>query len=352
MDFIEFLNSKDVAEYLRKINYKFTPEEALYVIHESRTCTLAQKREAYTQLLAQFPDYKLMERGFGAFKNHTLASFLDTYFKKQDALIDECKRAGDAAYSFCTYTSAEGWIRDDGSLFRTFGECLLAAGDDEEVEKIEIVKKYLSSDRFVSLTLRRDGTILDVGSSERDDEVMDAFEMLYVEIPTPFRFGDIVKPVREKVWDSEFHEQYEDVCVLTYLPQWDEKAAADCDPRETRMSAENYAEAVRQRERRLKEGDETDMLYAGYSVTEHGFVCDHSVWGTYLDLEYFREEPAGRCRILTAISLYLKKKMNLETLFAAVRAIEAEETKRELWECSLQGYEEYMKQVKIEEEKP
>ena len=42
---------------------------------------------------------------------------------------------------------------------------------------------------------------------------------------------------------------------------------------------------------------------------------------------------------------------SLETLFASVKAIEAEEIKRALWENSLQGYEEEMKQIGIKEEK-
>ena len=339
MDFTKFLNSKDIAEHLRKIKYEFSPEEALYVIHGSRNRTLAEKREAYLSLLAQYPEYKLKERGFGAFKNHTLESFLHTYFKKQDALIADCKRSGDdAVYSFCTYNSAEGWGRSDRSLFRIFDECFSAAKEEDGVEKIEITKRFLSPERRISVTLLKDGTMLDVETSERDDEVLNAFEMLYVEIPTPFRFGDIVTSVKAKVWDSKFHE-----------PHWDRETASGCDLRETWGSAEGYFASEKLRKRHLVAGDETDMLYAGYFLTEHEFVRDHSVGDTYLDLEYFRGKLSGRGRILQAISLYFRREINLETLFASVKAIEAEEIKHAFWESSLQGYEEAMKQIGIKE---
>ena len=352
MDFLKFLNSKDIAEHLRKINYNFSPEEALYVIHESRSRTLAEKREAYLSLLAQYPDYKLRKRRFGAFKNHTLESFLHTYFKKQDALIADCKKEGDdAVYSVCTYNSAEGWNCDDDSLFRTFGEGFLAVKSEDGMEKFGIVKQFLPDGRTVSLTFLQDGTMLDVGTSERDDEVLDAFEMLYVEIPIPFRFGDIVTPVKERVWDSKFHHSYEDVWVLTSIPHWDRETVSGCDLRETWGSVDGYFASEKLRKYHLTEGDETDMLFSGYFLTEHGFVRDHSVRDTYLDLEYFRGELSGRGRILTAISLYFQRKINLETLFASVKAIEAEETKHILWESSLQGYEEAMKQIGIKEEK-
>ncbi len=351
MDFIKFLNSKDIAEHLRKINYDFSPEEALYIIHESRSRTIAERREAYSSLLSRYPDYKLRERRFGAFKNHTLESFLNTYFKKQDALIEECKESGDAVYFACTYNSAEGWNCDDDSLFRTFDECFFAAKEEDGVEKIEITKQFLPTNRTVSLTFLPNGEILDVETSERDDEVMDAFEMLYVEIPTPFRFGDIVTSMREKVWDSKFHEPYEDVWVLTNLPHWDRETASMCDLRETWGSVDGYFASEKLRERHLMEGDETDMLFGGYFVTEHGFVRDHSPRETYLDLEYFRGELSGRGRILKALSLYFQRKINLETLFASVKAIEAEDTRHALWETSLQGFEDVMKQIGIKEEK-
>ena len=346
MDFTKFLNSKDIAEHLCKINYVFSPEEALYVIHGSRTASLAEKRGAYVDLLAQHPDHKLKERRFQAFKDHTLESFLNAYFKKQDALIEECKRAGDdAVYFFHSYNSAEGWNRDDHSLFHTFDECFFAAKDEDGVEKAEVVKQFLSDGRTVSLTLLPSGTILDVDTSEQDDVLFHAFEMLYVEIPTPFRFGDIVKPAREKVWDAKCHASYEDVVVLTDLPHWEGEAVSGCDPRERRGNTEAARERLRTRH--LAEGDETDMLYAGYFLTEHGFVSDHSVWSTYLDLEYFREALSGRGRILKAISLYFQREINLETLFASIKAIEAEETKHALWESSLQGCDAQMAKIGI-----
>ena len=352
MDFTEFLNSKDIAEHLRKNDWELSPEGALYVIHGSKNHTLAEKREAYLSLLAQYPNYKLKERRFGAFKNHTLESFLHALFQKQDVLIEECKKEGDdAVYSAYTYTSDEGWNCDDRSLFRTFDECFFAAKEEDGVEKIEITKQFLPTNRTISLTFLPNGALLDVETSRRDDEVMDAFEMLYVEIPTPFRFGDVVTPVKERVWDSKFHESYEDVWVLTNLPHWNRETASRCDLRETWGSLDGYFASEKLRKRHLMEGDETDMLFSGYFLTEHGFVRDHSVRETYLDLEYFRGELSGRGRILLAISLYFQRKINLEILLASVKAIEAEETKHTLWETSLQSFEDVMKQIGIKEEK-
>ena len=40
MDIIRFINSRDIAEYLRKIDYKFSPEEAMFLIHEGKISPL------------------------------------------------------------------------------------------------------------------------------------------------------------------------------------------------------------------------------------------------------------------------------------------------------------------------
>ncbi len=335
MDYYKFINSKDIREHLIKISYKFTPEEALYVIHDSRSRTLDEKREAYKALVSENRGYKLKERRFEAFKGHTLESFVDAYLQNIDSFVEECKRPDDnAVYYAETYNPRDGWI-DCQDLYGTFEECV-SENCDEYCEKIKITKKFINTGKAISVTFLPNGTILDAQSSIRDDKVTDAFEMLYIEIPTPFRFGDIVKPIYEKAGDSKFHEPYEDVLVLTSLPHWDGEELKDCDPREVPRVADRAA-YKRLRKSHLEEGDESDMLYAGYFLTDTSICCDHSVSGTYLDLEFYNDKLIGRGRILKALSSYLKNEIRLETLFALIKTVEAENTAKQIKEWYLDG---------------
>ena len=101
MDITRFLNSKDIATYLRRIRYEFTPEQAMYVVHAAAEIPLAEKYAAYEELIEMYPDHALRERRQGVFKDQTVASFLRTYMERENALLAEFKRDGDDAV--CTY---------------------------------------------------------------------------------------------------------------------------------------------------------------------------------------------------------------------------------------------------------
>lgn len=63
MDIFKYLNSKDIAEYLRSIDYKFTSAEAAWIIWHCRSITLAEKYEAWQEIIDTMPDCTVMLRG-------------------------------------------------------------------------------------------------------------------------------------------------------------------------------------------------------------------------------------------------------------------------------------------------
>lgn len=203
MDIIKFLNSRDIAEYLRKINYKFSPEEAMFVIHEGRNIPIAEKHAAYEELIKHYPDYVLKERREEVFKNQTLASFLGAYMQKENRLIEECKREGDDAIFYASYFSKadDSWIEHSpyDEIYHTFNDCFAETlkDDDGNIVKLTIYKKYIQTNCMIELELLPDGTVLKVegdSSPERDEQILNAFEWMWVSILTPFKRGDIVIP--------------------------------------------------------------------------------------------------------------------------------------------------------------
>ena len=83
VEIFKFLNSRDIVGYLREINYQFSPEEMMFLIHESRTVPLAEKHAAYWELIERYPDYPLKERRRAVFRNQTVASFLRIYMQRE-----------------------------------------------------------------------------------------------------------------------------------------------------------------------------------------------------------------------------------------------------------------------------
>ena len=72
----------DIAGYLREINYQFSPEEMMFLIHESRNVPLEEKHAAYGELIKRYSDCPLKERRRAVFRNQTVASFLRTYMQR------------------------------------------------------------------------------------------------------------------------------------------------------------------------------------------------------------------------------------------------------------------------------
>ncbi len=345
MDFTKFLNSKDIATYLRRIRYEFTPEQAMYVVHAAAEIPLAEKYAAYEELIELYPDHALRERRQGVFKDQTVASFLRTYMERESALLAELKRDGDDAVCTYDYFSKEedAWFQDGYGhhvVYRNFSEALGDAQSenaDGNIAKITVTKRYFSG-RTIEATLLPDGTCLksDEISGERDDAFLHAFDWMWVKIPTPFRFGDILAPVLKNKWDPDTPDgSIKGLIVLTDMETWGSEELKKNGFRNTKTPnytrrEQNFAIRDRLIEKHEEYGDESDMLLFGYFLDGVDLCYDHTlgIEQGYLNYERFRGELKGHDRMLRSVSNFLKGELELELMLKAHRLICAEEEYR------------------------
>lgn len=353
MDILKFINSKDIAEYLRKINYQFSPEEAMFLIHEGRNIPITEKHTAYEELIKLYPNYQLKERREGVFKNQTLASYLSAYIKAENELIENCKKEGDDAIYYSSYYSKderEGWIISDinDSVYHTFDECFNATIKDsgEFLSKLSITKKYIKTNKTIELDLLPDGAVLKAENFAYNDEILSAFEWMWINIPTPFKKGDILIPHTERVWDRTRHEEGEDAFVLTQLFTWGSKELADNGYKNVKNTKNETEIDFDANENLLKHyeesGDTTDMLAFGYFIGNNGGLYHTHTEGNeiYLNYEIYRGELTGTKRILKAISAYLKGEIPLELFIRTYQTILNEERAGTLYNYNFSYYSE------------
>lgn len=318
MDYYKFLNSKDIREYLIKIGYKFTPEEAAFIVHGARNISLADKHKAYRELIAMYPDHIIKKRR-GDFDTQPLSEFLSKIIKIEDEYVEECKSASsDAVYSYSAYTQClDGkmrWIEDKDLLFGSFGDCLSAT----DGEKVRIKKRYLGRRKIIELTMLNDGTVLSVNAEYISDGLIEAFGWFWIGIPTPFRRGDILMSTFE---ESDSFEQK--IVVLNDMATWESKELAengfvDCGdkPRESRRCNELDFNA---RDRNIKKwreyGDVSDMYLLGYMISESGDVF-LDTFAPYLDYE-FSTEPTNKS--VLALSAFMKGEITEDLLLNAYK---------------------------------
>lgn len=315
MDIIKFINSKDIANHLKKINYQFSPLEAMYLIHTSRKISLDEKHEAYKELIKLSPDCVVDERR-SDLKTQPMSAFLQELMIRQNLLIADCKQGGEYAFYYSSYYSKgdKAWIDNYNpfsEVYPTYDKAFKAVLDEDAV-KVRVTKKYIENNRNIELTLFPDGRVIDVDCYQSDPYI-DYFRWMWIDIPTPFKRGDIVTNILEQRWDK-YEEQ---VIVLDHLDNWGSKQLSEngfCDGKNAGEFDFKAWDRVRQYHR--EGGDTSDMCYTGYVCGDSLTLYWDTAWN-YLDLEYYRGKFDGKKDVVTTMSNHLKGKIDGELLAKA-----------------------------------
>ena len=315
MDIIKFINSKDIAEHLRKINHQFSPLEAMYLIHVSRNISLDEKHKVYKELIKLYPDCKVEERR-SDLKTQTLKEFLQELMIRQNLLIADCKQDGEFAFYYSSYYSKgdKAWIDNYNpfsEVYPTYDRSFNAVLDEDAL-KVRVTKKYIENNRYIELTLFPDGRVIDVDCYDLDPYI-DYFEWMWIDIPTPFKRGDILISIWEQC-ERRWHSYEEKPFVLDLLDNWDSKKLAENGFSDGKgVGKRDFKAWDRIRQRHREGGDSSDMCYTGYFYDDNLLLDRDTVW-TYLDLEYYRGELDDERSILKVMASYLKGNINGEVL--------------------------------------
>ena len=337
IDTASFLNSKDIADYWRRIGFICTPLQSAYIVWQNHTKTLQEKHAAWREIVETMPDcivaegHRKMNMGISDALAESLHAFLRAFMQLQNQLIERFYRNGDhAVYRYrVLYDGDKDWS-EDRWLYDTAEECFEDVYADEDlipsIVCIQLTKQWIGENRALTLSVKADKTVIDIEAQELDEEehdLLQAFDWMWFDFPAPFKKGDIVV---SKYSPFGYNLCGDEPFVLTNLCSWGSEQL-----RQNRYSDHDkrYVWADRQLLRHRKSADGTDMTAYGYFQWEDGRVyyeCMHH----YLDLEYYREEPKGIRRILKAFSSFEKEEIGSDLLAGAYHVIlEEEKAKRE-----------------------
>ena len=118
MDILRFINSKDIRNHLKEINYQFNSLEAAWLIYQCKDAKLKEKHNAWNELIETMPDCSIPER-LNTVPQDSLHAFLKKYMELEDKLELEFYDAKHAdPYSDCKpYVYRLEYIYEDGSKF-------------------------------------------------------------------------------------------------------------------------------------------------------------------------------------------------------------------------------------------
>lgn len=148
MNIFRFINSKDIREYLRELQYQFTVPEAAFLIFMSRIVPLKEKFDAWQEIINTMPDCSLEERpNMKALPS--FHQFLKDYMALQKKMLAGFYQQEKAVYTIECYEMELGkndWV-DLGLYFPDYQTAVSNLTEnwlEDDVEKIRITKHYFA----------------------------------------------------------------------------------------------------------------------------------------------------------------------------------------------------------------
>lgn len=335
MNIYKYIRSKDVREYNEKIGHKFTATGSAFLVWLNYEITLKEKHDAWREIMRDMKDEEVPKR-VNADYAPSLFALLNKFIEADNRLIDEFyKKDERTVYSYryiCKGDSSFG--EDFGRIYSDLGyiQGELRKVSDLDIVRVEYTKKYLSSHRR-RITLETDGSgnvmsvdgdfIQGIDLSPKKDEF---FEGLWIDVPTPFRKGDIV--CSRKTPFGYYLYSDSQPFVLLSLANW---SAKDAEERGEKLSEKDKAWRDKHLKYLKEYGDITDMTACGYFLNSDdcgrcytgGFYSE--VMHDYVDLEYYRGKFNGGERVLLPIKYFLGGDIDEETFAKTCEIIKKQE---------------------------
>ena len=334
MNICKYIRSKDVREYNEKIGHKFTATESAFLVWLNYEITLKEKHDAWREIMREMPDEEVPKR-VNVDYAPSLFALLNKFIEADNRLIDEFyKKDERTVYSYryiCKGDSSFG--EDFGRIYSDLGyiQGELQNDSDLGIICVEYTKKYISSHyRKIMLKTNGSGNVTSVDGdfiqgidlSLKKDEF---FEGLWIDVPTPFRKGDIVCS-RKTPFGYNIYSDSEPFVLLS-LANW---SAKDAEERGEKLSEKDIAWKDKHLKYLKEYGDITDMTACGYFLSSDyndRFTGEfyHEVMHDYVDLEYYRGEFNGGERVLLPIKHFLGGDIDEETFAKACEIIKKQE---------------------------
>ena len=210
LNIYEYINSRDVREYLKSTGYKFTLPQAAFIIYICRSLTLEDKFWVWMQLIDEKPDC-VFEGSLYRKYIESFHEFLIEYIALQKKKLQLFFDSGDGGRYAC-YEERDDWDCLRKKRFSDFDSCRDYYCNVEKERmgsgNIRFVKEGLG-DRTITVVMNSQLQVLEVTVphntsktwqvgyvndllSETEYKTDDVFEMMYFAFPVPFRRGDIL----------------------------------------------------------------------------------------------------------------------------------------------------------------
>ena len=345
MNIYKYIRSKDVREYNEKIGHKFTATESAFLVWRNSDITLKEKHDAWQEIMREMPDEEVPER-LELDYVPSLFALLRKFIEADNVLLEQFYKSGydnPAVYSFRScYKGDSSFCQDGDEGFRDFEqmresvECVITPD-----AYVEYTKEYYDYDSpygngITLVTHVTDGKeeVVSVGCSDPridlDFRKDDFFRGLWIDVPTPFKCGDILCSRARPFGNDVYLDGWP--FVLLSLTNWSYDTAED---RGEKLNKNGKARRDNLLKYYREKGNMSSMTLDAYflSLNDHnrftGGFYSGLAENDYVSLEYYRGEFNGGERVLLPVKYYLNGEINEAQFVKACEVVKKQEELKE-----------------------
>jgi len=312
IDVYNLINSEAIGSHCRNIKHRFNTLETGILIHRCKTISLEKKIEYYTEIINNptlYPN-KIIKNAIHFEKKINAINLIKKEIDRLKFNLDLFyKPEKDAIFTLDVKTTDFGgeWF-DSRYTFRTLQDAIYYIENNVITDKIsleyKLSKKYLNRENYVHITLTykiNDKNQFELSDIQNDFCGKDDYRIignLWMNVPTPFKKGDIITDGETKAVIKWMCDKEKDVII--------------------RGEKGHY--------------DYSDMHYYCYVIDYHK-RDNRNVYlenmSNYDEFEYYTKELKGFDRILKAISSLITNEIDISLFLDAYNYIKAEDTVKE-----------------------
>ena len=314
-DIYDLINSKAIGDYCREIRHEFNTTELAVLVYRNKKMDIFEKISKYQDLIDNYPDMEVVER-FNCKHYDSVKTMIKNEIDRITELYQNFVDKDDCIYGW------SDWNRNGYSNYeidnakRTYkeieSEITNLINEYNDIDCFSITKKYFDGPEVIfrdkekriianCKVIKKIPKIIEI--KEFGEEMSD-FEGIFINIPVPFKKGDILISDNGTPYKNLVNDEKDCIFVLDSLTIWNEE-----------IKNKDF----------IRNLDMTDMMGNGYYLVDgsENFVLDHI--SDYDSFEYFEGELEEQNRILKLISSFLKGKIdNLELFIKAYESFKSD----------------------------
>lgn len=198
MSIYNFINSKDIQEHWKKINYIPSAAEAAWLIKQDKSLTFEETHKNWTEIITTMPDCAFVSEDYPDANIGSVHSFLSEYMELENRILERFyKKESNAVYAYKVWCDEDqGWIGSDGPLYVDFEDALAEFKDDADlIPRLALFTKvYFGAEhQRIYIYMRPDGAVTKVAA-----DLIDLDEKEYIIFYETFYGMDLMYKIKSE----------------------------------------------------------------------------------------------------------------------------------------------------------